>query len=85
MSLLTGPSDSTSGCQSALVDKLGVNLSQYHPTMVHTANHPGMNNRPVEAAVLRSQSHPIIANQQRQDRTCSEFCESNTLCTKSHF
>jgi hypothetical protein len=24
--------------------------------------HPGMNNRPVEAAVLRHQSHPIITN-----------------------
>jgi hypothetical protein len=30
MSLLTGPPDSTGGYQSALVDKLGVSLSQYH-------------------------------------------------------
>jgi hypothetical protein len=29
MSLLTGP-DNTGGCQSALVGKLGVSLSQYH-------------------------------------------------------
>jgi hypothetical protein len=35
MSLLTGPSDSTGGCQSALVDKLGVSPSRYHHTMVH--------------------------------------------------
>jgi hypothetical protein len=62
MSLLTGLPDSTDGCQSALVDKLGVSLSQYHYTMFHIANHLGMNNRPVEAAVLRRHSHPIIAN-----------------------
>jgi hypothetical protein len=30
--------------------------------MFHKANYPGMNNRPVEAAVLRRQSHSIIAN-----------------------
>jgi hypothetical protein len=30
MSLLTGPPDSTGGCQSALVDKLGVNPNQCH-------------------------------------------------------
>jgi hypothetical protein len=61
MSLLTGPPDSTGGCQSALVDKLGVTLSQYH-----IAYHPGMNNMPVETAVLRRQSHPIIASLPRQ-------------------
>jgi hypothetical protein len=60
---LTGLPDSTGGYQSALVEKLGVGLSQYHQTMVNVVNHPGMNNRPVEAAVLRRQSHPIIANQ----------------------
>jgi hypothetical protein len=27
--------------------------------MVHISNHPGMNDRPVEAAVLRRQSHHI--------------------------
>jgi hypothetical protein len=37
MSLLTGPPDSTGGCQSTLVDKLGVSPSQYHHTMVHIA------------------------------------------------
>jgi hypothetical protein len=62
MSLLTGLPDSTGGCKSPLVDKVGVSLSQYHHTMVHIANHTGMNNRPIEAAVLRRQSHPIIAN-----------------------
>jgi hypothetical protein len=31
MSVLTGPSDSSGGCQSALVDKLGVSPKQYHP------------------------------------------------------
>jgi hypothetical protein len=30
MSLLTGPPDSTGGCQSALAVKLGVSPSQYH-------------------------------------------------------
>jgi hypothetical protein len=60
--LLTEPPDSTGGYHSALADKLGVSLSQYHPTMVHIANHPGMNNRPVEDVVLRCQSHLIIAN-----------------------
>jgi hypothetical protein len=35
ISLLTGPPDSTGGCQSALVDKLGVSPSGYHHTMVH--------------------------------------------------
>jgi hypothetical protein len=59
---MAGPPDSTSGCQSALVDKVGVSLSQYHHTMVHIADHPGMNNRPVKSAVLRCQSHPIISN-----------------------
>jgi hypothetical protein len=29
--------------------------------MIHIANHPGMNKRPVEAVVVRRQSHPIIA------------------------
>jgi hypothetical protein len=29
--------------------------------MIHIANHPGMNKRPVEAGVVRRQSHPIIA------------------------
>jgi hypothetical protein len=52
----------TGGCQSVLVNKFGVSLSQYHHTMVHIANHPGINKRPVEAAVLRRQSHPIIVN-----------------------
>jgi hypothetical protein len=37
MSLLTGPLDSTGGCQSALVDKFGVSHSRYHHTMVHIA------------------------------------------------
>jgi hypothetical protein len=60
--LLTGPPDSTGGCQSALVEKLGVSLRQYHHIMIHIANQLGMNSRPVEAAVLRHQSHPIIAN-----------------------
>jgi hypothetical protein len=62
MSLLTGPPDSTGGCQSALVDKLAVSPSRYHHTMVHIENLPEMNNRPVEAAVLARQSHPIITN-----------------------
>jgi hypothetical protein len=30
MSLLTGPPDSTGGCQSTLLDKLGASPSQYH-------------------------------------------------------
>jgi hypothetical protein len=59
---LTGPPDSTGGCQIALVDKLGVSLRYYHHTMVHIAHHPMMNNRPVEAAVLRRLSYPIITN-----------------------
>jgi hypothetical protein len=37
ISLLTGPPDSTGGCQSALVDELGVSPSRYHHTMVHIA------------------------------------------------
>jgi hypothetical protein len=37
MSLLTGPPDSTGGCQSALVDELGVSPSRYHHTVVHIA------------------------------------------------
>jgi hypothetical protein len=60
MSLQTGPPDSTGGCQSALVDKLGV--SPGPSSMVHIINHPGMNIRPVEAVGLRRQSCPIIAN-----------------------
>jgi hypothetical protein len=70
MSLLTRLPDSTAGCQSALVDKLGVSLSQYHHTMVHITNHPGMKNRPVEAADLRRQSHPIITNIPTEKRLC---------------
>jgi hypothetical protein len=35
MSLLTGSPDSTSGCQSALVDELGVRPNRYHHTMVY--------------------------------------------------
>jgi hypothetical protein len=62
MSQIAGTPDSTGGCQSALVDKLGVSVSQYYHTMVHIAYHPGMNNRRVEAAVLRRQSRLIIAN-----------------------
>jgi hypothetical protein len=46
----------------ALVEKLGVSPIQYHRTMIHIANHPGMNNIPVEATVLRRQSHPVLAN-----------------------
>jgi hypothetical protein len=61
MYLLAGQPDGTGGSQSALVEKLGVSPSRYHHTMVHIGNHPGINNRPVEA-VLRRQSHPIIAN-----------------------
>jgi hypothetical protein len=34
-SLLTGPPDSTGGCQSALVYKLGVSPSRYRHTMAH--------------------------------------------------
>jgi hypothetical protein len=77
MSLLTGPLDNTGGCQRCLLtgnqpileaaercllDKLGVIPSHYHHTMVHIANRPGMEKRPVEAAVLRRHSRPIIAN-----------------------
>jgi hypothetical protein len=62
MSLQTGQPDSTDGCQSALVDKLGVSFSQYYHTMVHIANHQGTNNTPVKAAVMRRQSHPITTN-----------------------
>jgi hypothetical protein len=61
MSLLTGLPENTGGCQSALVDKLGVSLSHYHHAMFHIANHSEMTNRPVETAVLRRQSRPIIA------------------------
>jgi hypothetical protein len=50
MSLLTGPPDSSEGCQSALVDKFGV--SPISSSMVHITNHPGMNRRPIKAAVL---------------------------------
>jgi hypothetical protein len=63
MSLLTGPPDSTGGCQSTLVDNVGVSPSQYHPSsMVHITSHLGMNKRPTEAAVPRCQSRPIIAS-----------------------
>jgi hypothetical protein len=62
MSLMTRPPASIGGCQSTLLEKLVVSLSQYHHTMVHIANHLGMNSRPVEAAVLRREFHPIIAN-----------------------
>jgi hypothetical protein len=34
---LTGPPDSTGGCQSALVDELGISPSRYHHTTVHIA------------------------------------------------
>jgi hypothetical protein len=37
MSLVAGPPDSTAGCQSALVDELGVRPSRYHDIMVHIA------------------------------------------------
>jgi hypothetical protein len=57
ISLLTEPPASTGGCQSALVDKLGDS-----PVPWSTSQSPGMNNRPVEAAVLRRQSDPIITN-----------------------
>jgi hypothetical protein len=36
--------------------------SEYRPSNGQHRNHPGMNNRPVEAAVLRRQSYTIIAN-----------------------
>jgi hypothetical protein len=62
MSLLTGLPDSTEGCQITLVDKLGVSPSQYHHPWSTSQNHPGMNKRPIQAAVLRCQSHPIIAH-----------------------
>jgi hypothetical protein len=65
MSLLTGLPDSTFGCKSALVDKLGVSLSQYHHIVFHIADLLRMNNGPVEAEFLRCQSHPIIANPRR--------------------
>jgi hypothetical protein len=51
MSLLTEQPDSTGGCQSALVDKSGFSASRSYHGPHH--NHSGMNNRPVEAAVLR--------------------------------
>jgi hypothetical protein len=57
-SLRTGPLGSTGGCQSALVDKMGVSPMSY------IENHPGMNKRPVDAAVLRRQSRSIIYNLQ---------------------
>jgi hypothetical protein len=41
MSLLTGPPDSTGGCQSALVDELGFIPSQYHHTMGPHYKSPG--------------------------------------------
>jgi hypothetical protein len=62
MSLLTGSPGSTDGCQSALVDELGVSPSRYHHTTVHIAITKGWILRPVKAAVLRRQSHPIITN-----------------------
>jgi hypothetical protein len=37
---MTGPPDSTCGCQSSLVDKLGVSPSRYHRTMP-TKQSPG--------------------------------------------
>jgi hypothetical protein len=58
---MAGPPASTGGYQRALVDKLGVTISQHRHTLVHIENRPGKN-RPVQAAALRSQSHPIIAN-----------------------
>jgi hypothetical protein len=58
ISLRTGPLGRTGGCQSAIVDKLGVS------PMFYIANHPGMNKRPVDAAVLRRQSRSIIYNLQ---------------------
>jgi hypothetical protein len=61
MSLLTGPPDSTGGCRSALVDNFGVSPSECnHPWS--TLQSPGDEQKPVEAAVLRRQSHPIMAN-----------------------
>jgi hypothetical protein len=77
--LLTGPLDNTGGCQRCLptgnqpvlgaaerclVDKLRVIPSHCHHTMVHIANRPGMEKRPVEASVLRRHSRPIIENYQ---------------------
>jgi hypothetical protein len=43
--------------------QVGSKLQAISSPMVHTANHPGMNKRPIEAAVLRCQSRFIIANQ----------------------
>jgi hypothetical protein len=61
MALLTGQPDGTGGCQSALVDKLGVSPSQYHHPW-STSQSPGSEKRPIEAAVLRRHSRPVIAN-----------------------
>jgi hypothetical protein len=61
MSLLTGLPDSTGDCQSTLVDKLEVSPNRHHHTMA-LISHPGMKDKHVEAAVLRSQSHSIITN-----------------------
>jgi molybdopterin converting factor small subunit len=44
------------------VDNVDVQNENRSTIKRNIANHPGMNNRPVEAAVLRRQSHPIIAN-----------------------
>jgi hypothetical protein len=41
MSLLTGQPDSTGGCQSALVDNLGVSPNRYYHTIVHIINTRG--------------------------------------------
>jgi hypothetical protein len=77
---------STGGCQSSLVEKLGVSLSQYHHIMVRISNHPWMNNRPIEAAVLRSQSRPIIANLPlgTYQQNCLHFALSNNPAVFNH-
>jgi hypothetical protein len=59
MSLLTGPILGMPERSGRRVRSWPQSISSYHGPH---RNHPGMNNRPVEAAVLRRQSHPIITN-----------------------
>jgi hypothetical protein len=53
---------STGGCQSALVDKLGVSPSQYHHTMVHITITRGWTISPSRPQFWDTSLTPIITN-----------------------
>jgi hypothetical protein len=62
MSLLTGPSEITGGCQSALVDKLGVSPSLYHHSWSTSQITCGWTKVPYRPQFWDVSLAPIIAN-----------------------